>query len=31
MGDKLFLKYGVEEDEFNKAVAEHNLYNDPSV
>lgn len=26
MSDKLFLKFGIEEDQFNKAVAEHNLY-----
>ncbi len=31
MADKLFTKFGVEEDEFNRAIAEHNIYNDPEV
>ena len=26
MADKLALEYGVEEEDFNKAVAEHELY-----
>jgi hypothetical protein len=31
MGDKLAQEYGIEEDEFNKAVAQYNLYQDPEV
>ena len=31
MADKLFLKYGVEEEEFNQAVARYNIYADPEV
>ncbi len=31
MADKLYKKYGVEEEEFNRAIAQHNIYNDPEV
>ena len=29
MADKLYLRYGVEEEEFNEAVAKYNIYEDP--
>lgn len=31
MGDQLAQEYGIEEEEFNKAVAEHNLFQDLEV
>ncbi|CDW73696.1 UNKNOWN [Stylonychia lemnae] len=31
MADRLFERYGIEDDEFNKAVAQHNLYQDPEI
>ena len=31
MGDRLFLKHGIEEEDFNRIVAQHQLYNDPEV
>eukprot|EP00347_Sterkiella_histriomuscorum_P007367 403349215 len=31
MADKLFLEFGVEDAEFNKVVAQYNLYQDPEV
>ena len=31
MADKLFMKHQVEDDQFNKAVAEYNLFRDPEI
>ena len=29
MADQLFLEYAIEEDEFNRLIAEHDLFIDP--
>ena len=31
MADKLFMKHNVEDEEFNKAVAEYNIFKDPEI
>ena len=31
ISDKIYMKYGVERDEYNKAVVDHNLKNDQKV
>lgn len=31
MVDKLYFQYGIEEEDFNKALTEHNLYGDPEI
>ncbi len=31
MKDKLFFKYGIEDDEFNEAIVEHKVTEDPEV
>lgn len=31
MADKLFLKFGIEDDEFNRSIAEHKLYQDVEI
>lgn len=31
ISDKIYMKYGVERDEYNKAVVDHNLKNDHKV
>lgn len=31
MADKLFMEYNIEEDEFNRLIAEHNLFVSPAM
>jgi hypothetical protein len=31
MADMLFIEFGVEEDEFNRLVADYNLFNTPAM
>jgi len=31
MKDKLFLRYGIEEDDFNRAILEHQVHQEPEV
>ena len=31
MADQLFLEFGIEEDEFNRLISEHNLFINPAM
>jgi hypothetical protein len=31
MSDRLYLEYGIDEEEFNLAIAQHNIYADPQI